>query len=138
MSETADLREIYADKVFALAARPYIKPRDIFDLHWLAMHHKVLPQDLQEHDLKARFAMYPNETVAGWLDKADARMRELPGATQVVREDLQRWLPSTWPLDEPRVQGMIDQSCRALARGVELARAWPQSDSSPSEMYAQS
>lgn len=31
----ATLREIYVDKVFALAARPYLKARDVFDLHWL-------------------------------------------------------------------------------------------------------
>ena len=32
---TADMSEIYVDKVFALAARSYLKPRDVFDLHWL-------------------------------------------------------------------------------------------------------
>lgn len=32
---TADLPEIFADKVFALGSRPYLKPRDVFDLHWL-------------------------------------------------------------------------------------------------------
>ncbi len=32
---TATQFEIYVDKVFALAARDFLKPRDIFDLHWL-------------------------------------------------------------------------------------------------------
>lgn len=31
----ADLTEIYADKVFALPARSFLKPRDVFDLYWL-------------------------------------------------------------------------------------------------------
>ena len=55
---TADLPEIHADKVFALAARPYLKPRDVFDLHWLAVHGGL--RECSADDLRVRLATYPS------------------------------------------------------------------------------
>lgn len=37
------LREITADKVVALALRPYVKGRDLWDLDFLLTHHHVVP-----------------------------------------------------------------------------------------------
>ena len=37
------LREIFADKVVALALRPYVKGRDLWDLDFLLTHHHVSP-----------------------------------------------------------------------------------------------
>lgn len=134
---TADPREIYADKVFALAARPYLKPRDLFDLYWLSKHHKIKLQDLGDKEMRARFAFYPNETVTGWMGKAHDRLSSLPQALESVRADLQRWLPSSWPLDAPRVREMIDLSCQALQRGMDLVSAWPETSSTDQESFVE-
>ncbi len=118
---TADAREIYADKVFALAARPYLKPRDVFDMHWLTT------QGDQQHactaeDLRVRLATYPNETPQGWLEKAAARRQQLESATDAVMADLRRWLPSYWALDTASVQAMVDSAIAALDRGIAVMR----------------
>jgi hypothetical protein len=38
----------------ALAARPYLKPRDVFDLHWLSQQGSL--HACTDHDLRARLA----------------------------------------------------------------------------------
>lgn len=53
---TATLGEIYIDKVFALATRRYLKPRDVFDLHWLANNHGF--SACSEAQLRVRLATY--------------------------------------------------------------------------------
>lgn len=113
---TAELPEIYADKVFALAARPYLKPRDIFDLHWLITQHGDMICTVE--DLRTRLATYPNETPAAWLEKACVRQAELPPALALIQADLKRWLPSSWPLSEASVKVMIDTSVTALTQGI--------------------
>ena len=113
---TADLTEILADKVFALAARPYLKPRDVFDLYWLKTHAKLSACSVPA--FKARLATYPKETPSGWLAKARRRIEELPTAKHTIMTDLQRWLPSTWALSEPVANDMIALALEALHRGV--------------------
>jgi predicted nucleotidyltransferase component of viral defense system len=117
----ADQAEIYADKVFALGARPYLKPRDVFDLHWLpSQGGHVRP--LSVLDMAIRLATYPNESVDRWLSKAAVRRAELAGSEDVVAADLKRWLPSTWPLTRKVVQSMIETAALALDGGIELMR----------------
>lgn len=115
---TAELSEIYADKVFALAARPYLKPRDVFDLHWLA-HHNGIPECAGDA-MRVRLATYPNETPSAWLRKAAARAQELRSSIPAISSDLKRWLPSSWPLDESSVMAMVGTSIAALERGICL------------------
>ena len=114
---TADLPEIYADKVFALAARPYLKPRDVFDLHWLSQHGSL--HTCSVNDLRVRLATYPNETPSAWLDKAIARRSELRQSTTAITNDLKRWLPSSWPLNEASVNDMVATSVQALEHGID-------------------
>lgn len=107
-------QEIYADKVFALAARPYLKPRDLFDLDWLPRHATVTPPSLE--DLQRRFAMYPRITPRDWLD-ASTRRRAVIGRNEtaaVVEKDLRRWLPSSWPLTQDGVATMLQRATGAL------------------------
>lgn len=115
---TATPAEIYADKVFALGARPYLKPRDVFDLHWLATHEGV--HSCSADDLRLRLATYPNETPAGWLDKAEGRIQELGSAAATITTDLKRWLPSSWPLDDEKVAAMIASATASLDAGMAL------------------
>ena len=115
---TADLAEIYADKVFALAARPYLKPRDVFDLHWLDKHSGMHACTM--NDLLVRLATYPNETPSAWLAKASVRRSELEKSSKTITNDLKRWLPSTWPLNEACVKEMIATAVLSLDLGMEI------------------
>jgi predicted nucleotidyltransferase component of viral defense system len=117
---TADLSEIFADKVFALAARPHLKPRDVFDLHWLTMHGGI--RACSTDDMRVRLATYPNETPGAWLGKAFDRRQELLTSVAGITRDLKRWLPSTWPLDEANVKAMVATSMTALEQGMALMR----------------
>jgi predicted nucleotidyltransferase component of viral defense system len=115
---TADLAEIYADKVFALAARPYLKPRDVFDLHWLVNQNGDQLCDV--HRMQVRLLTYPNETATAWLAKALARKALLATSHGSVANDLKRWLPSSWPLSETNVAAMIDTALAALEQGMAV------------------
>lgn len=115
---TADMPEILADKVFALAARPYLKPRDVFDLHWLAEHSGLTT--CSEMDMRVRLDTYPNTTPQAWLEQAHTRKAHLDTSLDEVRTDLQRWLPTSWPLTNDKVLAMIRSASEALSNGIEL------------------
>lgn len=117
---TADLPEIFADKVFAMGARPYLKPRDVFDLHWLVTHSGI--HECSVDDMLVRLATYPNETPEAWLEKAESRQNELMASIDSITKDLKRWLPSSWPLDATTVKAMINTSVDALDHGIELMK----------------
>ena len=117
---TAELPEIYVDKVFALGARPYLKARDVFDLHWLAAH--GVSGVCTPQNLRVRLATYPEETAAAWLAKARARRKELESSTGAVARDLKRWLPTTWPVTEPAIQSMVQAAIESLDEGMRVMR----------------
>lgn len=117
---TAELPELYVDKVFALGARPYLKARDVFDLHWLVSHDAAgvcTPQSL-----RVRLATYPDETMGAWLVKAQARRAELASSADPIEADLRRWLPSSWPLTGAAVQSMVQSAISALDDGLRAMR----------------
>lgn len=117
---TADLLEIYADKVFALAARPYLKARDVFDLHWLGTYSGL--RECSVDDLRVRLATYPNETPSAWLGKAFTRRKELREASDAIAIELKRWLPSSWPLSEASVMEMAQTAVQSIDQGVDMMR----------------
>ena len=74
--------EIMADKVAAIAGRPYVKGRDIFDL-WL----------LQKRDIKLDHALVEKK-FADYAVPPDGLRRNLPHITpEMVRLELERFLP---------------------------------------------
>lgn len=116
------LHEIYADKVFALVARPYLKPRDVFDLHWLTGTHPAGQSAAQitaltAADMATRLAIYPNETAPAWLAKAQARRTALlaSGAAIHIAQDIARWLPGSQSLD---ANALVQGAVQALDSGV--------------------
>lgn len=117
---TAELTEIYVDKVFALGARPYLKARDVFDLHWLMT--RGISGVCTPESLRVRLETYPAETASSWLTKARARRNDLASSTGSVGEDLKRWLPSTWPLTETTLQSMIKGAIDSLDEGMRVMR----------------
>ncbi len=117
---TAELPEIYVDKVFALGARPYLKARDVFDLHWLAA--RGVSGVCTRENLRVRLETYPEETATAWLAKARPRHEELASSAGAVAEDLKRWLPSTWPLTGAAIQSMVRTAVESLDEGVLVMR----------------
>jgi hypothetical protein len=125
---TLSLPEILANKVYALGARKRIKPRDIFDLWWLHDKHTgPLPPDA----LRTRLAIYPADnggmaaTAQGWLDNAALRLADLraPATASTVAADLQRWLPSSWPMDTQVAAGMVEVAIGYLETGLRDMQA---------------
>lgn len=124
---TLTLHEIFADKVYALGARNRIKPRDVFDLWWLCEKEK---QQLSMDALRTRLHIYPDaggnviSTAAAWLVNAGKRLKELkaPSTAKYVSQDLKRWLPSSWRVDEKVSLDMVQLSIAYLEAGIELMR----------------
>ncbi len=113
---SAAQNEIYADKVFALAARSYLKPRDVFDLYWLAERGHTR---CTRESLEMRLATYPTKTPAGWLDQAFKRRNDLPEQVSFIETNLKKWLPSIYPLDVPL---MVKAAVTALEDGIDRMR----------------
>lgn len=122
---TASLREIYVDKVFAAAARPYVKPRDLFDLDWIIAREPDLAATpngrggVTAAELRLRLATYPNESPAAWLEKARVRAAALPAQVAMVATDLRRWLPSSWPMTDQVASRLVAVSVKALEQGIQ-------------------
>lgn len=117
---TAELPEIYVDKVFALGARPYLKARDVFDLHWLTAHD--VSRVCTPESLRVRLETYPDESASAWLAKAQARRQTLASSTGAIGQDLKRWLPSSWPLTEAAIGSMIHTATESLDEGMRVMR----------------
>ena len=116
----ATLSEVFADKVFAVVARDRLKPRDVFDLHWLVT--RSGQQQCTDEQMKVRLATYPNTTVEAWLDKAFVRRNEMLGLSEVIADDLKRWLPSTWPMSVEIAQDMARVSVKCIEDGIDRMR----------------
>lgn len=112
---TQDMREIYIDKIFAFAARPFLKPRDVFDLHWIGgrLGGKVTADDMQR-----RLALYPNQEIWDWVTRAQLRQGEVGQAESVVTRDLKRWLPPDWSPAPRQIKDMIEAANAALGLGL--------------------
>jgi predicted nucleotidyltransferase component of viral defense system len=125
---TATQAEIYVDKVFALAARDFLKPRDMFDLHWLKEQdssHRCTPEALA-----LRLEAYPSNTPHDWTSKALKRLSDLPEQAAFIGNDLKKWLPSIYPID---VQAMITTAIQALDDGMACMRQVRQASGSYDE-----
>lgn len=132
---SASLHEIYVDKVFALAARPYLKARDVFDLHWLTFaSHGAGTLVCSQADLAVRLATYPSQTPENWLAQARARRTELALKTRPIQRDLKRWLPLTWALPTAQVQAMVQASVVALDGGIASMQALAAARQAPAQM----
>lgn len=122
---TLTLKEIYADKVYALGARNRVKPRDVFDLWWLNEKGET---ELTMQSLRTRLDIYPCksadpiDTAQQWLDNAQERLADIkdPQAPEMVMKDLQRWLPSSWPMTEKLTVDMLKTSIGHLEAGIAM------------------
>jgi len=119
------LDEILADKVYALGARDRLKARDVFDLWWLC---EQKPLVLNPDALCTRLDIYPDETgdrahtAQRWITAAQKRLADLRAAQNVraVAADLQRWLPSSWLMNDQVAIGMIESAAQKLQGGIQI------------------
>lgn len=118
----SDPPEIFADKVFAIGGREYLKARDVFDLHWLTKRGRT--EVLRAEDFVTRFSLYDVGTASDWVEKVLGKRAELmTQETQAsLLKDLTRWLPSTWPLRPADVTEMVDSTVAAIDEGVSVVR----------------
>jgi len=113
MVPTASPGEIYTDK-----------GRDVFDLYWLNEQQAQAGYSLPDDDalksaLLTRIETYPNLIPEEWLEKSESRKSLLAEAEtiQKVKSELQKWLPSYWPLGDVQVKAMIDYASQCIVRG---------------------
>jgi predicted nucleotidyltransferase component of viral defense system len=127
MLRVATLREIMADKILAVAGRPAIKSRDIWDLHWL--NHKNIPVDLDM--IRKKLVDYKEDGV--FEGNLEGRINEMlaPGYAKVFYDEMSRFLDQrtrTQINDAPNYsQGLIksvsrnlEEALTGLKRGVKV------------------
>lgn len=123
---TLTIDEILADKIYALGARDRIKPRDIYDLWWIQQTKPGMKVDPQK--LTTRLDIYPAptkvraDTACRWIANASKTLRSLatPGAAKLVSSDLQRWLPSTFLMNEAVASEMIKVATTQLQSSLAI------------------
>lgn len=114
-----------ADKLTALATRPFLKWRDLFDLHFLANQNSETPAQQAERFLLHVQAynpvkgLSPKKALEYWLDKHNTEQGRA-ALLEAAVEDLQPWLPPTlwerlWP---DGVVRMIDTSIKCVEQVV--------------------
>ena len=93
---TAQLAEIYVDKIHATAGRDYLKYRDVFDLWWLDQQGAARDGEELRVALENRRKLYPKgpDVDSEWAnrlrERADAMLK--PANIAAFSKDLDRWL----------------------------------------------
>lgn len=110
---TESENEIMADKILALAARPYLKARDVWDLRWLSQRGNQPDQELIERKAKD----YGTADLVQKLETAAERLRS-PGVDRAFMTEMQRFVsPSmvTALLNEtPPGKGHLEHASRLV------------------------
>jgi predicted nucleotidyltransferase component of viral defense system len=91
-------RQIFADKVFAVMNRPYLKHRDLYDLYWLRNHTEMkldIPDLLD--DLVELKKIYPGSMDTSlWGHALNEKIEDwsLSDFPDRFFQDMQKWLPN--------------------------------------------
>jgi hypothetical protein len=113
--------EILADKVCALAFRPYLKGRDLWDVHYLTEERSVEV----DGELVRRKALDYGETVQGLvegLERSRERVREDGPST--LEGEMARFLPlRVLEAYEPSFGKVLERVGEVIAHSLELAMA---------------
>ena len=64
------------------------------------------------------------DTANAWLENAELRLADLKvtDAARNASDDLRRWLPSSWPMDEAMAATMIGVAAGHLEAGIQMMR----------------
>lgn len=120
VAPVAVLQEILLDKVHALAARRYLKYRDVFDLWWLQQGAGVSLAPEAFSNFSTHHAMYDGAQSPVEL-AASATSRLNTASPEAMRQELSRFLPEAL-LDDTSLNTMIAASrvaCEAFSRAME-------------------
>jgi predicted nucleotidyltransferase component of viral defense system len=117
----ATLETAYCDKLTALATRPYLKWRDIYDLWWIGTQTEAR-LDLSSVTRQFLHNVSAYRTIDG-LSPAQALRKFLESdSTEVLKKadpDLRRWLPNAlWDKMHPRVTGEMVEYVRGALENV--------------------
>lgn len=129
---TAELVEIWLDKVHAMAFRPRLKPRDVFDLWWIEAGREV--RELSVDERLKRFANHARMYDATRLPETPAllraRARDLANPATVARVggDLLRWLPKEHAqlACAPNIDTVVATACSSLEAAAEVLAGQPE------------
>lgn len=136
----ATLNSAVADKLTALATRPHLKWRDLFDLNMLCARTHESAEDRTSRYLRHLTAYKtvdnatPREALALWL----TRYGEEPGRSAVMAAavtDLQPWLPAELWQTLKRTDGIkriLDGVCEELRQVIRVLDAGMDAPSPPS------
>lgn len=102
------LKEILSDKIIALALRPYLKGRDIWDLHFV-LEQKRIVLDKNMTRQKALDYGKSHEDLINGLEKAVQQLRSNGG--DKLRAEMARFLP-------PNVFGLYEKEFDPIATGL--------------------
>lgn len=138
MLPTATLQEILVDKLHALACRPYMKHRDVFDLWWLAQQGVVawqaeLDARYPYHALMYNDSPTPQQLLAVLRTKS-AEIRAFVGSPDFANE-LKKWLGEDSTLAS---QVSADAMAVLVAGQLEQLTAAADPDPGPSQGSAAS
>jgi hypothetical protein len=121
-------RELLADKVVALAARPYLKGRDLWDL--ARVFHAPVPPPAELLDLLGRkIADYRLGSAAELATRLEARAEELARPDTLTRymAEMTRFVMPEALHEEAHLRADIE-ACARLARSVAASLAAPAPD----------
>lgn len=132
MLPAATLDSIYADKILAIVNRPYLKPRDFFDLWWLRTQ-RGIKEPTEQENLAERIttaaAMY-GKTRTDTIEALDKFLhgRRVDEIGEMLASDLPRWLPEAMvrQFDQQKTWRAMSEIARAdLEATVQLLKARP-------------
>jgi predicted nucleotidyltransferase component of viral defense system len=116
-----DTVEILADKVCALAFRPYLKGRDLWDIHYLTEERSVEV----DGELVVRKAVDYGKTVPGLvegLERSRGRVRE--EGLSVLEDEMARFLPSrVREAYRPEFGKVVQRVAGVIAHSLDLVGA---------------
>jgi len=126
----ATLRAILADKLTALATRPYLKWRDLFDMNFLWAHREDSPAEMAQRFLHHVSAYQPiqglsaRDALAHWVQE----FSQDPGRARAIaaaERDLRPWLPQTlWQALGPNgAAKLLDETCERLTLTIQAIDA---------------
>jgi hypothetical protein len=121
----ATLRAAYADKMTAIATRPHLKWRDLFDIWWIGRQTGIAPETMA-----ARFLHHVSafRTVEG-LPPREALLKFLERDPETIAAeadpDLRKWLPpALWDaLKGEGVRAIVEDVRRSVSRLAETLPA---------------
>lgn len=119
-----NIQQLFWDKMYAIAHRPYVKQRDLFDINWLYQFPNCPKPNYQEMveklELMNNIYQYPT-SLPEFLQKIKDRVTlfEKDEFKSGFFEEMKRWLPVAY-LDENLVTNQLEAAISVLKQWSEI------------------